>query len=82
MNGLAACYFRDNLEAHRYVPFTQNQHIEAWWSFLAKNRSSWWRNHFKDMESEGVLDCGSEISMECLWYCYAELIKSIGTVTE
>ena len=42
-NGLAAsiqCYFRDELEAHRYVPSTQNQRIEAWWS----NRSSWWRS--------------------------------------
>ncbi len=27
------------------------------------------------MESEGVLDCASEISMECLWYCFAELIQ-------
>ncbi len=77
-NGLAAsiqCYFRDNLEAHRYVPSPRNQRIEAWWSFLSQNRSSWWRNHFKDMESEGALDCASEISMECLWYCFAELIQ-------
>ena len=75
-NGLAAsiqCYVRDNLEAHRYVPLPRNQRIEAWWSFFSQNRSSWWRNHFKDMESEGVLDCASEISMECLWYCFAEL---------
>ena len=27
------------------------------------------------MESEGALDCASEISMECLWYCFAELIQ-------
>ena len=77
-NGLAAsiqCYFRDELEAHRYVPSTRNQRIEAWWSFFVRNRSSWWRNHFKDMESEGMLDCAAEISMECLWYCFAELIQ-------
>ena len=77
-NGLAAsiqCYFRDELEAHCYVPSTQNQRIEAWWSFFVRNRSSCWRNHFKDMESEGMLDCAAEISMECLWYCFAELIQ-------
>ncbi len=35
------------------------------------------------MESEGVLDCASEISMECLWYCFAELIqKDMGFVKE
>ena len=28
------------------------------------------------MESEGVLDCAAEISMGCLWYCFAELIQN------
>ena len=78
-NGLTAsiqCYFRDDITAHRYVPSTRNQHIEAWWSFFARNRSSQWRNYFKDMESEGVLDCAAEISIECLWYCFAELVQN------
>ena len=77
-NGLAAaklCYFRDDIEAHCYVPSTRNQQIEAWWSLFARNRSSWWRNHFKEMEPEGMIDCASEISMECLWYCFAEFIQ-------
>jgi hypothetical protein len=26
-------------------------------------------------ESEGMLDCAAKISMECLWYCFAELIQ-------
>jgi len=34
-NGLAAtaqCYFRQNIDAHRYVPSPRNQRIEGWWS--------------------------------------------------
>ena len=78
-NGLTAsiqCYFRDDITAHRYVPSTCNQRIEAWWSFFARNRSSRWRNYFKDMESERVLDCAAEISIECFWYCFAELVQN------
>ena len=77
-NGLAAsiqCYFRDNPDAHRYVSSTRNQRIEGWWSFYARNRSLWWRNYFKDLESEGVLDSSSELSMECIWYCFSQIIQ-------
>ena len=36
----------------------------------------WWRNFFKDLESEGVLDSTSELRMECLWYCYAAVLQN------
>ena len=77
-NGLAAsiqCYFRDNSDAHRYVASPRNQRIEAWWSFYARNRSSWWRNYFKDLESEGVLDSSSELSMGCIWFCFSQILQ-------
>lgn len=29
-------YFRENPDAHRYVPSPRNQRIEGWWSFFPK----------------------------------------------
>ena len=78
-NGLEAsmqCYFHDNPDAHRYVSSPRNQRIKGWWSFYSRNRSMWWRNFFKDLESEGVLDSTSELRMECLWYCYAPVLQN------
>ena len=69
-------YFHDNPDAHRYVSSPRNQRIEGWWSFYSRNRSMWWRNFFKDLESEGVLDSTSELRMECLWYCYATVLQN------
>ena len=43
-NGLAAsiqCFFRENLDAHRYVASPRNQRIEGWWSQFARQRSNW-----------------------------------------
>ena len=70
------CYFHDNPDAHCYVSSPRNQRIEGWWSFYSRNRSMWWHNFFKDLESEGVLDSTSELRMECLWYCYATVLQN------
>jgi len=77
-NGLAASiqsYFHNNVDAHRYVASPRNQRIEGWWSYYSKSRTLWWRNHFNDLEPQGILDTSSELSMECLWYCYSEIIQ-------
>ena len=77
-NGIAAAiqsYFRDNCDAHRYVPSPRNQRIEGWWSFFAKNRSTWWRKFFSDLEIGGFIDLSYELSKECLWYCFSDLLQ-------
>jgi len=77
-NGLAAslqAYFRENPDAHRYVSSPRNQRIEAWWSQFCKQRSSWWRNFFKDLESKHVIDTSSEINMEALWFSFSEVLQ-------
>lgn len=77
-NGFAAsiqCYFRDDINAHRYVPSPRNQRIESWWSYLFKTRCGWWRNFFKDMESQGFLNMTLETQRECLWYCFYEILQ-------
>ena len=77
-NGLTASmqsYFHDDADAHRYVSSPRNQRIEGWWSFYSRSRSRWWCNFFQDLELEGVLDSSSELSMECLWNCFAPVIQ-------
>lgn len=85
-NGLAAAmqsFFRDNPEAHRYVSSPRNQRIEGWWSYYSKNRCIWWRNLFSDLEFQGIVDTTSEISLECLWYCFNKVLqKELDSVKE
>lgn len=57
-------------KAHRYGTSPSNQRIECWWSFLKRGRSSWWINFFKEIVNSGLLDIGSELHTECLWFCY------------
>ena len=85
-NGLAAAvqsFFRDNPEAHRYVSSPRNQRIEGWWSYYSKNCCAWWRNFFSDLEFQGIVDTTSDLSMECLWYCFNNVLqKELDSVKE
>jgi hypothetical protein len=77
-NGIAAsaqCFFRDDLNAHRYVPSTRNQRIEGWWSHLRRSRTTWWINFFKNLEEEGKFNKGNVLECECLWFCFATLLQ-------
>ena len=55
------CFFRDNLNSHKYVPSTRNQRIECWWSYLRKSRTTWWINLFKDLEEQDIFNRASEL---------------------
>lgn len=68
-------YFRDDPDAHRYVPSTRNQRIEAWWSILSKTRFLWWRHFFSNLESNGSLNLCDELEKECIWYTFSRLIQ-------
>lgn len=85
-NGLAASiqsYFRENPDAHRHVPSPRNQRIEGWWSFYGKHRSTWWRNFFKDLEFQGIVNLTSDLCKECLWYCFSHVLQQdLNTVKE
>ena len=79
-NGIMAgiqSFFRGDPDSHRYVPSPRNQRIEAWWGFFRKSHSNWWIDFFKDMVEERLLDLTSELEMECLWFCFAELLQTI-----
>eukprot|EP00112_Aurelia_sp_Birch-Aquarium-sp1_P014494 Seg3133.2 transcript_id=Seg3133.2/GoldUCD/mRNA.D3Y31 product="hypothetical protein" protein_id=Seg3133.2/GoldUCD/D3Y31 len=77
-NGLVATaqgFFRNDLSAHIYGSSPHNQRIEGWWSFLRRNRSSWWINLLKDTLELGVFSTCNVLEMECLWFCFAKLIQ-------
>ena len=60
---------------HRYGSSPSNQRIEAWWSFLKKGKTTWWIDFFKDMVEHGMFDTGNVIHMECLWFCFQEILQ-------
>ncbi len=70
-------FFRDDPNSHRYVPSPRNQRIEAWLGIFRKSCTTWWINFFKDLVAQGILDLSSELDMECLWFCFAELIQKV-----
>lgn len=81
MSGMQ-CYLRANGtdhwagdKAHVYGSSPANQRIEAWWSFLRRNRSGWWIDLFQDMSQSGILEMGNTFHMEALWYCYNRLLQ-------
>ena len=83
-NGLLAamqCYFRSDDEpfcgesGHSYGSSTRNQRIENWWSHLRKSCTGWWISFFKDLVDEGVVDLGTELQKECLWFCFSTILQ-------
>lgn len=62
-------------KSHIYGSSHSNQRIEGWWSFLRRNRTSWWIDHFKDMVESNLLQLGNDLHMECLWFCFSHLIQ-------
>ncbi|XP_046840005.1 uncharacterized protein LOC124434166 [Xenia sp. Carnegie-2017] len=78
-NGIMAAiqsFFRD-VDSHRYVPSPRNQRIESWWGLFRNSCSSWWINYFKDLVDQRIVDLSSELDMECLWFCFSDVIKKV-----
>lgn len=44
-------------------------------TFFSKNSSAGWRNLFQDLEAQHKIDMSSEMSKECLWYCFSKLLQ-------
>ena len=52
-----------------------NQRIEAWWSFLRRECADWWSNYFKDVRERGIYNDENNIHVECLKFCFSDLIQ-------
>lgn len=70
------CTLKNNIDAHKYGTSPANQRIEGWWSFLRRNRSSWWIDFFKNLIEQDIFNPGNELQMECLWICFSQLIQN------
>ena len=44
---------------------------------LRRSWSSWWINFFKDLVATGVLDTGSTLHLECLWFGFVKVMKKV-----
>lgn len=52
-----------------------NQKIESFWSQLAKDRPSWWRNFFKELTDCGVLDAANPVIADCIRFCFMAILR-------
>ena len=58
-----------------YGKSVSNQRIEAWWSILRRSCTDWWIKHMKDLRDRGIYDDSDNIQVECLKFCYWDLIQ-------
>lgn len=52
-----------------------NQRIEAWWSFLRRNRSQWWIELFESLVEFGAFHPGNIMETDCLRFCFMSLFQ-------
>ena len=76
------CYFRRELnddfagdKAHIYGLSHSNQRIEAWWSCLKRNWSSFIINFFTEMMESGKCNPDDKLEKECAKFCFTGVIK-------
>ena len=77
-NGVMAamqCTFQNEVNAHKYGTSPANQRIESWWAFYRRSRSSWWMDFFKNLVENYIINTENELQMECLWFCFSQLIQ-------
>jgi len=78
-NGTAAalqCIISGNLTTgHAFGTSHTNQRIESFWSFLRRLRIQWWIEMFEDLMQFGVLDTSHERQVECIRYCFMDIIQ-------
>ena len=67
--------FLTNNQSVIFGKSTSNQRIEAWWSILRKSVTTWWINLFKDQREMNLFNDVDKIHVECLKYCFMDIIK-------
>lgn len=67
---------RGNLDStFMYGTSTSNQRIEAWWSKFRGLGMEAWIQHLKELEQCGIIDTSSVCDVECIRYCYMDLLR-------
>jgi len=58
-----------------YGKSTQNQRIEAWWSKFKQMGMQTWIDHLKSLSDAGVFDTSTEMDIQCIRFCYMNLLS-------
>jgi hypothetical protein len=58
-----------------YGRSTANQRIEAFWGQLRKRFAKYYINYFKDMIDEGIFENTNYLHIDCLRFCFMEIIQ-------
>ncbi|KAK6178305.1 hypothetical protein SNE40_010196 [Patella caerulea] len=67
----------DNMQVHfLYGKSTANQRIENWWSKFGMMGMTTWINHFKAMSDAGIIDTSEELDIQCIIFCYINLLRT------
>jgi hypothetical protein len=54
---------------------TSNQRIERFWGHVRKNCAQFWMNLFKNMIDRQLFDNSNPIHIDCIRYCFMDLIQ-------
>ena len=52
-----------------------NQRIEAFWSYLTRLCLRFWIDLLKDLRDRGIIDTSNDIHIQCIRFCFADLIQ-------
>ena len=58
-----------------YGRSTSNERIECWWSKFPMLGMQTWINHFTDLVQFGILDVSQTLDIECIPFCYLDLLQ-------
>jgi len=61
--------------AFSIITSPQNQRIEAYWSFLKRDKIGWWRALFEDLADLNLLQTSDPVMVDCLRYCFIAIIR-------
>ena len=60
----------------RYGRSTANQRVECFWSQLRRMVTHFWITYFKDMRDSGVFDTSNPVHVECIRFCFTQLLQA------
>ena len=65
----------DVLKSFKIISSPKNQQIEAYSSFLRRDKIEWWKEFFEDLNDLGFFDSSDEAVLECMRFCLMTLIR-------
>ncbi len=64
------------IKSFMYGKSTSNQRIERFWGHVGRSCADFYRNLFKDLMDEQVLNIKESLHKDCIFFCFSELIQN------